>query len=804
MPDPGPLAARDPEQVGPYRLSAVLGEGGQGTVYLAQAPAGRKVAVKVLHARMAADPASRERFLREADLARQVAVFCTARILDMGITDDDRPYLVSEYIPGPSLHALVVEDGPRAEGGLERLAITTLTALEAIHRAGIVHRDFKPSNVIMGPEGPVVIDFGIARLLEQTTTRSGPVGTPAYLAPEQLHGHSAGTASDVFSWAAAMVYAATGHLAFPGPSTAAVIGAIVTREPDLSGVPDRHNPLLTACLAKDPAERPAVPDLLAAFTHDRALPGRGRNRPAADTAQPTESRSSPDVLVAASPRDHAGKGDPPAGQARPQAAPTDAPPAPPAVLSFMPRPVMPEADPGTGEAGRAPRQHPAPTADASPHDVSRTSAHAITTTPARERSDHPPMPPSAPADPPSRRTTRRLRLAALAAAVSVAIAILVWLRNPLTGENRTPSSAPTTSPASTAVVGPFGAPIGEPFTGHEGAVRAVAVAQLDGRPVVVSGGDDDSRNDDGAVWVWDLATGKPVGKPFTGHIDGVRAVAVAQLDGRPVVISGGRDDTVRVWDLATRKPVGKPFTGHKNAVWAVALTQLDGRPVVVSGSEDRTMRVWDLATRKPIGKPLAIDDGDAGAVYAVAVAQSDGRPVAISGNDLGTVRVWDLATGEAIRDPFAGHEDSVWAVAAAQLDGRPVVISGGDDYYADVQRDATVGVRDLATGKPIGKPFTGHKRGVRAVAAAQLGGRPVVVSGGDDDSHSDNDGAVRVWDLATGKPIGKPFTIDDEDAGAVYAVAVAQLDGRPVAVSGNDLGTVRVWSLAPPYPSPGP
>ena len=183
-----------------------------------------------------------------------------------------------------------------------------------------------------------------------------------------------------------------------------------------------------------------------------------------------------------------------------------------------------------------------------------------------------------------------------------------------------------------------------PFTGHTGYVLAVAAAELDGRPVVISG------SGDGTVRVWDLATGAPIGDPFTGHTGWVLAVAAAELDGRPVVISGGDDRTVRVWDLATGAPIGDPFTGHTGSVRAVAAAELDGRPVVISGGDDRTVRVWDLATGAPIGDPFT---GHTGWVPAVAAAELDGRPVVISGGDDRTVRVWDLATGapSAARSP---------------------------------------------------------------------------------------------------------------------------------------------------------
>ncbi|MFD9946488.1 serine/threonine-protein kinase [Nonomuraea sp. NPDC059023] len=281
-----PLAAADPGQIAAYSLSGVLGRGGQGSVYLGEDDAGVKVAVKVLHAQVADEDAHR-RFLREAEAARRVAPFCTARVLDVGVADG-RPYIVSEHIAGPSLERMVKGDGARFGSGLERLAVATLTALAAIHRAGVVHRDFKPGNVIMGAEGPVVIDFGIARALDQTAT-SSVMGTPAFMAPEQFAGAVAGPAVDLFSWASTMVFAATGEQAFKGDTMPSLMHSILTAEPDLSGVPHDLRPLLQACLNKDPAQRPTADGLLATLT----------GAPSGPQAMPTAPVSGPQTVPAA-------------------------------------------------------------------------------------------------------------------------------------------------------------------------------------------------------------------------------------------------------------------------------------------------------------------------------------------------------------------------------------------------------------------------------------------------------------------------------------------------------------------------
>lgn len=253
-----PLLSGDPEAVAGYRLAGRLGEGGQGTVFLGHGPAGEKVAVKLLHARFADDPAARTRFRREISAVERVARFSTAQVLDADVSGD-RPYIVSEYVDGPSLQELVGRQGPLSGSVLQRLAVGTATALAAIHRAGIVHRDFKPANVLLGPDGPRVIDFGIARVLDATATMtSHAVGTPSYMAPEQLSRGAIGPATDMFAWACTMVYAATGTPPFGNDTVPAVIRRILRSEPDLSGLPDELRGLVTACLVKDPEARPTA------------------------------------------------------------------------------------------------------------------------------------------------------------------------------------------------------------------------------------------------------------------------------------------------------------------------------------------------------------------------------------------------------------------------------------------------------------------------------------------------------------------------------------------------------------------
>jgi serine/threonine protein kinase len=250
-----PLRDTDPREVGEYRLLGRLGEGGQGVVFLAESPAGTKAAVKLLAP--TSDPQVRSRFLKEVAAAQRVARFCTAQVLDAGIFER-RPFIVSEYVDGPSLVEVVEQFGPRSGAVLERIAIATLTALGAVHAVGMVHRDFKPANVLLGPDGPVVIDFGLATVPGMTTTGlSGQVaiGTPAYMAPEQLAGERVTAAADMWSWGVTIAFAGTGMLPFKGESLTATAYAILHSEPHLGTLPEPLGSLVRRCLNKDSALR---------------------------------------------------------------------------------------------------------------------------------------------------------------------------------------------------------------------------------------------------------------------------------------------------------------------------------------------------------------------------------------------------------------------------------------------------------------------------------------------------------------------------------------------------------------------
>ena len=253
------LAADDPRVIGEYRLRAQLGAGGMGRVYLGLSPAGRAVAIKVVHPELASDADFLRRFAQEVAAARAVSGIYTAPVVASGLNERP-PWLATAFVPGPSLEQVVTEYGPLPEQALWPLLGGLVEALQAIHACGVVHRDLKPANVLLASDGPRVIDFGISRAADGTSlTAAGVVfGTPGYMSPEQAEGRGAGPESDVFALACVVAYGAAGMGPFGTGTAAAVLYRVVHAEPVLDRLPPKLREVLAACLAKNPADRPTL------------------------------------------------------------------------------------------------------------------------------------------------------------------------------------------------------------------------------------------------------------------------------------------------------------------------------------------------------------------------------------------------------------------------------------------------------------------------------------------------------------------------------------------------------------------
>ncbi|WP_225799529.1 serine/threonine-protein kinase [Streptomyces sp. NK15101] len=253
------LRREDPRIVGSFRLHRRLGAGGMGVVYLGSDRRGQRVALKVIRPDLAEDQEFRSRFAREVSAARRIRGGCTARLVAADL-EADRPWFATQYVPGPSLHDRVAEEGPLRAADVASIGAALSEGLVAVHEAGVVHRDLKPSNILLSPKGPRIIDFGIAWATGASTlTHVGTaVGSPGFLAPEQVRGAAVTPATDVFSLGATLAYAAMADSPFGHGSSEVMLYRVVHEEPQLQGVPDALAPLIRACLAKDPEDRPST------------------------------------------------------------------------------------------------------------------------------------------------------------------------------------------------------------------------------------------------------------------------------------------------------------------------------------------------------------------------------------------------------------------------------------------------------------------------------------------------------------------------------------------------------------------
>jgi serine/threonine protein kinase len=257
------LQPEDPREVGPYQLLGLLGRGGMGQVFLGMSAGGRPIAVKVIRTELAADPEFRARFRREVAAAQKVSGLFTALVIDADL-DSPMPWLATAYVAGPSLTEAVRQFGPLSVRTVLALTAGLAESLSAIHAAGVVHGDLKPSNVLLAEDGPRVIDFGIAQAAEASAAAGTGliIGSPGFMSPEQALGSDISPASDVFSLGAVLTFAATGQGPFGSGSPAALMYRLVNNPANLSSVPAELRRLVESCLARDPGDRPAARELL--------------------------------------------------------------------------------------------------------------------------------------------------------------------------------------------------------------------------------------------------------------------------------------------------------------------------------------------------------------------------------------------------------------------------------------------------------------------------------------------------------------------------------------------------------------
>ncbi|MEV5364184.1 protein kinase [Streptomyces cellulosae] len=312
------LRREDPRVVGSFRLHRRLGAGGMGVVYLGSDKKGQRVALKVIRPDLAEDQEFRSRFAREVSAARRIRGGCTARLVAADL-EADRPWFATQYVPGPSLHDKVADEGPLSAAEVAAVGAALSEGLVAVHEAGVVHRDLKPSNILLSPKGPRIIDFGIAWATGASTlTHVGTaVGSPGFLAPEQVRGAAVTPATDVFSLGATLAYASMGDSPFGHGSSEVMLYRVVHEEAQLQGVPDALAPLVRACLAKDPEERPSTLQLSLRLKEIAAREAQGLAdvRPPAPRSPDSERASGrlADAYPDREPRRQGGRATPPRG-----------------------------------------------------------------------------------------------------------------------------------------------------------------------------------------------------------------------------------------------------------------------------------------------------------------------------------------------------------------------------------------------------------------------------------------------------------------------------------------------------------
>ncbi|MFF2809701.1 WD40 repeat domain-containing serine/threonine protein kinase [Streptomyces sp. NPDC058000] len=610
--------------IGPYRLFAELGSGAMGRVLLAEAPDGQLVAVKRVREHFLDADGFRVRFRREAEAARAVSGAHTAAVLDAD-ADAPIPWLAAEFVPGVSLREAVDIVGGLPEEAVLRLAAGLASALTAIHRTGLVHRDLKPSNVILAPDGPKVTDFHVVRATDSAggsdlTPTGWPVGSPGFMAPEQVEGGRFTPRSDVFSLGAVLVAACLGKGPFAGASTPHTLYNVVHTEPDLDMIPDRLRGIIEPCLAKDPVRRP---------TPDQLLESIGQIAPSTQPWPPSVhtliARRDADVarLLEATPEPPGGReadaGDGADVGARGRRGtrrvrwPSALVGLPVLLTGIVIWTLWPSLQGSGGGGGR-----PA-TASAG----SSASPHGSSSRPATTPTGHPPV-----------------TLFGHDSYIT-GVAFSPDGRTLLTGSNdgtaRLWDLASRRQSGRPLTVGPLG-------------VSSVAFSP-DGRTVATG-------DEDGTARLWNATSHRQLARLLTIGPHAVQSVAFSP-DGRTLAAGSDHGET-RLWDVASRQQLGQPLGRSPFAILNRVVFSPDGHTLATAGS-DGTVRLWDVASHQQLGQPLGHF------INTTTVAFSpDGRTLAAGDWDH-TTRLWDVASHQQL----AKFQDtSVVTWVAFSPDGR--------------------------------------------------------------------------------------------------------------------------------------
>lgn len=654
------LRVSDVDVVGPYRVLGELGRGGMGRVLLGCGIDGRLVAVKVVHEQFAVDEGFRERFRREVEASRAVSGAYTAAVVDAD-ADARLPWLASVFVPGPSLEEVVGVTGGLPVEPVMRLTAGLASALVRIHDAGLVHRDVKPSNVLLADDGPRVIDFGIVRAAGDGAdglTRSGwLVGSPAFMSPEQARGEVVSAASDVFSLGSVVVAACSGVSPFAGGATLETLNRIVGGTADVSGLPPEVASVVEPCLAKNPGDRPSAAELV-------DLIG-----PIAPSVQPWPAKV--EELIRQRWADVGRLLDPDTT-------------------------ILTEDSAGEGGGPRMVRVHTRVETRGTDTGLPPTRVEDPRPGTLHDTHDTPPPKNTAATDSGQTPAGRPWLKIALAAVLVIA-GVVAWTLRPQ-------STATTEEPAALEQISVLTGPT---------SVRD-GVFSPDGSIIA-------TEYQDETVQFWDVAGRKQVGQ-IIGPVNGLTDVAFTQDNSTVITLT--LDGVVQRWDVNTGSRIGEPFeitTGPNwdvsgdgstifmqtysgaTEIWDVASGELtnvaddggfaainhDGSTMLLSASVDSgrfdeeesysTVRLWDVDSQQPLGETITLpQDGS----YEYLISRDSSRLLTLSRGPEGTVlRLWDTSSGNQIRQPIAVdvNLDAMEAHSILSPDDRTIMTVESDE-----------------------------------------------------------------------------------------------------------------------------